>query len=170
MKKAKKIFIAGAVALLLGTTSLTVFAKTQYNTPAEVVAGITGRTVESVVEERKLENKTYGTIALEADVLDEFKAEALEMKKANLTKQVAEGKITQDEALEIIKVIEENQLTCDGTCSGQMSQNKRARFGSNNEGFNHGGKNEGHFFGGGHGQNGGNGFKRNQSNKRSRGQ
>lgn len=163
MKNMKKIVTLGAVVLAMGATSLTAFAASEYSTPAELLAAITGRTVESVVEERTEKDKTYGTIASEAGKLDEFKDGILEIKKDNLAKQVAEGKITQDKADEIIEKIEENQETCDGTGSSQIGRALDARFGSNGEGLGNGGANRGQ--GLGRGQGSGNGFGRAQGGR-----
>lgn len=143
MKSLRKIFIVGAVVLLVGATSLTAFAASNYDTPAQAVAGITGRTVESVVEERINSNKTYGAIASEAGKLDEFKSEMLEMKKEILAEQVAEGKISQEEADEIIARIEENQKNCDGTGGARLGRNFGASFGFNGQGLGSGGTNGG---------------------------
>lgn len=72
MKLTKKILTGCTVSLILVAASATAFASPSYKTPAEVVAGITGRPVESVIEEKKEQNKSYGTIASEAGKLDEF--------------------------------------------------------------------------------------------------
>ncbi|MDD4843950.1 MAG: hypothetical protein PHU31_06435 [Anaerotignum sp.] len=119
----------------MGATGVTAFAASQYNTPAELVAGITGRTVESVVTEKTETGKTYGTIASEAGVLEEFKAEALEIKKDQLTAQVAAGVMTQERANTIIAALEENQVNCDGTGSGEMGKALGAKFGANGKGM-----------------------------------
>lgn len=105
MKKLKRIATIGFMVLTISAISVTAFAASKYNTPAEAVAGLTGRTVESVTEERAESDKTYGSIASEADKLDEFKAEMLQMKKDNLAAQVAAGNITQERADEIIATI-----------------------------------------------------------------
>lgn len=134
MKNLKKTLAVGTMVLALGTASTTVFAAANYKTPAEAVAGITGRTVESVIAERVETGKTYGTIAAEAGKLDEYKTESLEMKKDNLNAQVAAGTITQEKADTIIKAIEENQVVCDGTGVAKIGQNLGAKFNSNGTG------------------------------------
>lgn len=115
MVNIKKIVIAAVAALSLGVFSVTALAVSAYGSPAEAVAGLTKRTVESVVEERSKTDKTYGEIAKEAGVLEKFKAEILEIKKDYLNKQVAAGKITQKQADEILAAIEKNQANCDGS-------------------------------------------------------
>ena len=119
--KIKKLALILSVVLLVGAVSATAMAATGYKTPADIVAGLTGRTVDSVTEEKTESAKTYGTIANEAGVLDEFKSQMLEQKKAILEEKVAAGTITQERADAIIKAMEENQANCDGTGSGMGS-------------------------------------------------
>lgn len=135
MKRWKKITATGFMVMAISATGVTAFAASQYNTPAEVVAGLTGRTVESVVTERTETGKTYGTIASEGDVLDEFKVETLEMKKDNLTAQVAAGTITQERADAILTTLEENQANCDGTGGEGIGKSLGARFGETGTGM-----------------------------------
>lgn len=71
----KKWIIAVGVAAMFAAISTTAFAAAQSKTPAETVAGLSGRTVQSVVEERQT-GKSYGQIAQEAGVLEAFKQEA----------------------------------------------------------------------------------------------
>lgn len=132
MTNLKKIVSLGLIVLTIGATSLTAYAASTYNTPAEAVAGLTGKTVESVIAERSETGKTYGTIANEAGKLTEYKAEILEIKKDSLAERVAAGTLTQERADEIIKAIEENQATCDGTGTAKVGQKQGARFGGMN--------------------------------------
>lgn len=143
MKNAKKLFAGAIVCLALVATSVTAFAASNYSTPAEAVAGITGRTTDSVISEKMESDKTYGEIAAEAGKLDEFKSEILLIKKERLAAQVADGTITQEKAGEIIKALEEKQAVCDGTGSAKTGQNMGARFGSNGKGQGLGGANQG---------------------------
>ncbi|MFZ2537670.1 MAG: hypothetical protein WAX04_02060 [Oscillospiraceae bacterium] len=127
----KKVIAVGTMVLAISSTSSTAFAASTYNTPAEAVAGITNRTVQSVIDERAQTGKTYGTIAKEAGNLDRFKKENLEMKKSKLNAQVVDGEITQEKADTIIKAIEENQAVCDGTGAAKIGRKMGAKFGSN---------------------------------------
>jgi len=153
MKQAKKIFTGGIIALALVVTSVPAFAASAYTTPAETVAGLTGRTTDSVISERKESGKTYGAIAADAGKLDEFKIEMLEMKKDNLATQVEAGTITQEKADAILEAIDENQAMCDGTGSSKIGQGSGAKFGSNGMGQGLNGANRG--AGTRHGQGGG---------------
>ena len=134
MKNFRKVSIIAAVVLVVGATGITGFAASAYQSPAEALAGITGQTVESVVAEKQETNTTYGKIAADAGKLDEFKAEAMEMKKDRLNAKVADGKITQEKADTITKAIKENQANCDGTGSKGVGQKEGARFGMGGEG------------------------------------
>ncbi len=125
--KTKKLFLISAA--VLAATSLTAFAAA-YATPAEAVAALTGRTVDSVVEERTETNKTYGEIAAEAGVLDSYQDEMLELKKERLDELVADGTITQARADEILAALEAAQDTCDGTGGSQIGRTYGVSFGA----------------------------------------
>lgn len=112
MRRLKGIVLAAVLVLALGA-AVTAYAISDYKTPAEALAGLTGSTPEAVAEQRA-QGKTFGAIAQEAGVLDQFKAEMLEIRKAVLEEKVAEGLITQEEANEIIEKIEEKQAVCNG--------------------------------------------------------
>lgn len=114
MKNIRNIVAAGALALAMGVTSLTVFAAAEYDSPQEALAGITGKTIEEIDDERYEEGKTFGEIAAEAGKLDEFKEELFEQKKEIIEERVAEGSLSRENADEILERIEDNQATCFG--------------------------------------------------------
>jgi len=114
----KKLIVIGAAVFLLSVLSISAFAASVYNSPAEAVAGLTGRTVEDVTKERTESGKSYGAIANDAGKLDEFKKETQEIRKDILAEKVADGTITQDQADDALKAFEERQAFCDGTGSG----------------------------------------------------
>lgn len=128
----KKPIIVGAIVVAVLATSVTAFAATTHKKPAEIVAGLAGRTVDSIVSEKTDTGKTYGTIAKEAGKLDEFKQQQLENKKQILQEKVAAGTMTQEKADEIIKAIEERQENCDGTAAGGVGKALGAGFGEKN--------------------------------------
>jgi hypothetical protein len=151
MTNIKKMITVGTLGLAICATSFTALAASNYQTPAEAVAGITGRTVESVVSEKVESGKTYGMIASDAGKLDEFRSEVLEIKKDNLNTQVAAGRMTQEQADAIIQSLEENQAICDGTGKAKIGKSFGARFGSNGTGLGTGGANCGTGIGRGQG-------------------
>ncbi|MGH4120219.1 hypothetical protein [Clostridium sp.] len=126
MKNIKKMVLSLAVVTVLSTG--VVFAAVATKTPAEVAAGLTGKTVEEVTTERT-SGKTYGTIAEEAGKLEAFKTESLQQKKLVLDQRVKDGNLTQEEADEIYNSIVKNQETCDGTGSGGIGKMNGAGFG-----------------------------------------
>lgn len=126
MKKIKTYIISATFIGLLGVTG-TAFAAVSGTTPAEITAGLTGKTVEQVTAERS-DGKTYGTIADEAGKLEEFKAQILEQKKSVLDQRVADGKITQEQADAIYNSLKSNQANCDGTGNG-IGKSAQAGFG-----------------------------------------
>jgi len=129
MKNVRKLVIVGAMVTLVGATSLTAFAASEFSTPAEVLASLTGETVESVIAEKAATEKTYGTLANEAGKLNEFKAEVTEVKKDRLVEKVANGAMTQERANEITAAMLENQENCDGTGTGNDGVRLGAGFG-----------------------------------------
>lgn len=143
MKNVKKTLAICTTVLALCLTSVTVYAASTYNSPSEAVAGLTGRTLDSVVSERVDTGKTYGTIANEAGVLDEFNVEMLEMKKDILQSKVSDGIMTQEEAEVIISAIEENQANCDGTNTAKIGQKMGAGFGNQKGTLNNSGMRQG---------------------------
>ena len=132
MKNLKKIALIGAVVLTVSATSITALAASSYNTPAEIVAGLTGKSVESVTTEKIETGDTYGALANEYGVLDQFKSQMLEQKKAYLDERVAAGTMTREQADAIIASMEARQADCDGTCSGGAGARMGASFGGMN--------------------------------------
>jgi len=154
MKNMKKILVAGAIVIAIGATSAVAFAASVYKTPAEAAAGLTGKTVEQVIEERQETGKTYGTIAKEAGKQQEFIDENLQIKKDALEKRVADKTMTREQADVILKALEENSANCDGTGSAKIGQKYGAGFGSGsgNGARNGGGNGNGARDGSGQGQ------------------
>lgn len=159
MKNIKKIVAAATIVGILGVAGV---AGASYaagaKTPADIVAGLTGKTVEEIRAQRAA-GTTCGTIAKEAGKLDEFKKEILVQKKAVLDQRVKDGKLTQEQADAIYKAIEENQANCDGTGSARIGQ-------KNGIGFGQGmGMGMGNGTGQGNGSGGGKGMGRNLNNQ-----
>ena len=119
MKLSRKIFTLTVVVLALVAMSITAFAVTTNQTPAELLAEITGRTVDSIRAEKIESDSTYGGVANQAGVLEQFRNRMLELKKSVIEERVAEGTMTQEQADTILKAMEEHQLTCDGTGTSQ---------------------------------------------------
>lgn len=126
MKNLKRTAALAAVIGLIAAGT-TVYAATAA-TPAEIVSQLTGKSVEAVTQER-LDGNTYGEIAEEAGVLDAFKDQMLESKKAWLAERVEAGTLTQAQADEIIQAMEANQAVCDGTGSARIGRGLGAGFG-----------------------------------------
>jgi len=126
VKNIKRMVLSLAVVGVLSTG--VVFAAVATKTPADIAAGLTGKTIEEVTKERS-SGKTYGTIASEAGKLDEFKTETLEQKKQVLDQRVKDGNLTQAEADGIYNSIKTNQVTCDGTGGASIGKMNGAGFG-----------------------------------------
>lgn len=117
MKKFKSILFIVAVLLILQAGSVSAMAASG-KTPADIVAALTGRSVEDVIQERMDTGKTYGRIAKDSGKLDEFKEECLELKAKILKENVADGLLSQAEADSILAAIKANQAFCDGSGYG----------------------------------------------------
>jgi len=126
MKKVKKLIVAITAVGVLGAAGA-VYAWETKN-PAEITAGITGKSVEDVYNERQT-GKTYGTIAKESGKLDEFKQSMLEQKKVVLDQRVKDGNLKQQQADEIYNTIKNNQVSCDGTGNAKIGKKFGAGFG-----------------------------------------
>jgi hypothetical protein len=128
MKIFKELVMVFTVVAVLGAASAAYAATTK--TPAEIAAGLTGKTVEALYQERAA-GETYGSIAKEAGKLEEFKAQMLEQKKIVLDQRVANGKLTQERADAIYDAMKNNQANCDG--SGNAGNRKNwVRLGTGN--------------------------------------
>ena len=119
--KKRMLMIVGTVMVLIVAASVTAYAATA-STPAEILADLTGQSVDEVVAERIETGSTYGAMADEEGVLDEFKSLLLEQRKTALEKRVNEGTMTQERAEAIIERMETNQATCDGNCEDCIGQ------------------------------------------------
>lgn len=109
----KNKIIVGLLAVgSLGIGVTTVSALTNQS-KAEKLAELTGKPVSEITSERY--DKTYGEIANENGVLEEFKAYNYEHKKSIIEEKVNNGLLTEEEAKDILKQIEERQANCDGT-------------------------------------------------------
>lgn len=118
MKFFKTLIAAGTVTAALCLSAVPVSAAATYDTQAQAVAGLTGRTLESVVSERWESGKTYGAIAEEAGVLTDFQLECIEMRKDRLAVCVNAGTLTQQQADDLILCMHEHQAICDNTGHG----------------------------------------------------
>lgn len=117
MKKNKLFLVLSVVTILVIGLSTAAFAATDYKTPAEIVAGLTGKTVDKVTADRQA-GTTYGAQAQAADKLDEFQTDRLALCEQNLDQAVLDGKLTQAEADKILEEMNLRMEACDGTGTG----------------------------------------------------
>jgi len=122
MKKIKKTAVVSLVVLALAATSLTAFAYTN-NSPAQIVSELTGNSIEEVTAKRNDSDKTYGQIAYDEGLWEEFSKEMLENKKAFLQEKVTDGTLTQEEADTIFANIEASWIWS-GSRSGSRSRQR----------------------------------------------
>lgn len=118
MKTIRKWAAAGVAVLSLGMTSVTALAAVE--TPVEIVAGLTGQSVEAVIAERTESGKTYGALASGAGKLEEFRIRMLEQKKSRIEERVELGTMTEERAEAVLAAMETRLADCDGTGAGNM--------------------------------------------------
>lgn len=142
MSKRKCIIFLMAVVLIFQTAPVSAMAASG-KTPASIVAVLTGRSVEDVIQERMDTGKTYGMIAKENGKLDEFKKECLELKEKILKENVADGLLSQAEADSILAAIKANQAVCDGSGRNQGQCKGNGNGNGKNKGYGRG-RNQGY--------------------------
>lgn len=110
MKKWKVIIPTLA---LTAAMSVTAFAAT-YSGPAAIVADVTG-VPETEVTAQRTAGETYGQIAAENGVLEQFKEKMLEWKFEIIDQRVQEERLTTDQAAELKQAMQERAADCTGT-------------------------------------------------------
>ena len=109
MKHLKTKWLVLSMASILSVGSAVTVMAADYQSPAEIVASLTGRAVAEVIQERADTGKTFGAIAAEAGKLDEFKAEVYNVKEEMLSEDVENGVMTQEQADSILEDVRERQ-------------------------------------------------------------
>ena len=120
MKTKKLAVLAAIVAVIMVGAVSAAFAATEWKTPADILAGITGKSVEEI-QARRQEGAPYGAQALEAGELEAFKAARSEFMKERLAEAVEAGDLTQEEADERLAAMETRQESCTGDGTGAGS-------------------------------------------------
>ncbi|MDR5658414.1 hypothetical protein RH915_02820 [Serpentinicella sp. ANB-PHB4] len=127
MKRTKLTgLVVGVTTIILGT-GIMAYAS-EYSSPVENLAALTDTPVETLYEEKG--DLTFGALANEKGVLEEFKENNLINKKAILEQRIVAGKVTQEEASQIYSKLEERQRDCDGTGIHQTEEKLGMRFGT----------------------------------------
>lgn len=115
MKKKLTTITVIAVVLLIGATS--VFAYADYLSPAQIYAKLKGISDEEAYELRGT-GVTYGQLAEEEGIGEEFREEMLQNKKELIQQRVEEGILTQEQADALIERMELNITNCNGAGYG----------------------------------------------------
>lgn len=74
--KMKKLLIIGLTVLAVGAAGTAVVAASGNETPADIIASLTGRSQEEVQAEKQERDLTYGAMAAEAGELEAFRSES----------------------------------------------------------------------------------------------
>ena len=120
MKTKKLAVLAAIVAVIMVGAVSAAFAATEWKTPADILAGITGKSVEEI-QARRQEGVSYGAQAVEDGELEAFKAARSEFMKERLAEAVEAGDLTQEEADERLAAMETRQESCTGDGTGAGS-------------------------------------------------
>ena len=118
----KKLFVVIAIVAVMLIGATVAYAATTAKTPAEIVSGLTGKTVEQVVDARQ-DGKTYGAQAADSNKLDEFKDQRLEQYKLALDEAVKEKRLTQAEADKLYENMKSRMAVCTGNGTGTGTRN-----------------------------------------------
>jgi hypothetical protein len=125
-----KVSMVLIALMMLGATGFA-FADGAFG-PAAIYANLTGTTVEEAYAEKVEADSTFGELAKDAGVYEEFQAEALEAKTELVKKSVSEGTLSQEEGDAIIAALE----SCDGEqthiMQGTMGFGQKAQNGEGN--------------------------------------
>jgi len=124
MQKKRIILMLSIATILVIGMSTAAFAAADYQTPAEIAAGLTGKTIDEVRAARQA-GTSYGAQTGEVDKLDEFQTERLALCEQNLDQAVTNGNLTQAEADKLLAEMTDRMENCDGTGTGlgQTSEN-----------------------------------------------
>lgn len=126
----KRFIIALGCALVMLVALPTVaLAAVPVTNAAQVVAELTGRDVNSIIDERVTDGKAYGTIADEAGVLEQFKNRVLELRQEAIAARVAAGTMTQEQANNRLELLQQRRDLCDGTAAGYMAAERGTNLG-----------------------------------------
>lgn len=117
MQKKRIIIMLSIATILVIGMSTAAFAAADYQTPAEIIAGLTGKTIDEARADRQA-GTSYGAQTAEADKLDEFQTERLALCEQNLDQSVIDGNITQEEADKLLAEMTDRMENCDGTGTG----------------------------------------------------
>lgn len=111
----KKSVVMLAVAVMMLGTMGVAFADASWG-PAAIYADLTKITEEEAYALKVEKDMTFGELAQEEGIYEEFKEAALSGKEAMLAQLVKDGKITEEKAEEILAAMAE----CDGESQGLL--------------------------------------------------
>lgn len=113
--------------LLTVALSVTAFAAT-YSGPAAIVSDLTG-IAEADVNAQRAAGETYGQVAANNGVLEQFKEKMLEWKLQIIDQRVEEKTLTPEQAAELKQTITERVEACTGTPADGQRLGAGLRFG-----------------------------------------
>ena len=117
MKMKKPVIALSILVVIILSLSSVAFAAGVVKTPAEIVAGLTGKTVDEVTSARQ-NGTSYGAQAAAADQLEAFQDQRLEQYKNALDEAVKNNELTQAEADTLYNNMKVRMESCTGTGTG----------------------------------------------------
>ena len=114
MKSKKMLVVLTIVTTILVAFASVSFAASIYGSPAEIIAGLTGKTTDEVYAAREA-GESFGEQAADAEKLEAFQDERLALMQDRLAQLVEDGRLTQVEADARLAQIKEAIESCDGT-------------------------------------------------------
>ena len=110
MRKITALIAAGAIISVMMAVDVSAAC---YRTPLGACAGVTGESASYIAQQRYA-GAAYGSLAQEAGKLDDYHEAILEMQKERFSQLVREGRLPQEQADEMLKIMEEQQYLCEG--------------------------------------------------------
>jgi hypothetical protein len=117
MKNKKFLIVLSILAVMLIGLASVSYAVGGFKTPAEVVAGLTGKSANDVIAQRQA-GVSYGAQAKASGKLEQFQDERIAQYKAQLDALVTDGKMTRKEADDRIAAMTVRMASCDGEGTG----------------------------------------------------
>lgn len=127
--KTKKIIIMMGISALIMTSGIAVYAGQGFS-PVERLSELTATPVETLYEEKG--DLTFGELASQKGVIEEFRKDMLENKKNILEQRVTDKRLAQEEADAIYSKLLEKREDCDGSGFQRNEEKLGLGFGTGN--------------------------------------
>lgn len=124
----KAVLLSSAALMAVTITGVAAYSRTKVDT----LVSLTGLSEDAIAEAAEA-GKTLGEIAFEEGVYDQFKASIVSGFEAHLDDKVSDGKLSADEAADLLAQFEAKQADCTGDPSTQTGMNLQLGSGGNGQ-------------------------------------